>query len=302
VTAERRLELRRQWERVLERLTQTVAAVPLRPAAVEAIAVDVARQANGQGTRRVRERLEALRALKRRLIEANLRLVVSIARRYQHTNVPLLDLVQEGNLGLIKAVDRFQYRRGFKFSTYATWWIRQAITRSIADTGRIVRLPAHAVEALNQIAAATRALAAELERDPTVEEIAARTGIPADKATLVIQSAAPLVSLDAPLVENVGLGDFLPAGTASPDAAVVEQDTVRRARRALESLSERERVVLELRYGIVNSREHTLQEIGDRLGLTRERVRQIEKRAMERLRAIQPRALRGLTAKPREAA
>jgi RNA polymerase primary sigma factor len=229
-------------------------------------------------------RLEALRDLKRRLMEANLRLVVSIAKRYQHSGLPLLDLVQEGNLGLMKAVDRFQYRRGFKFSTYATWWIRQSITRAIADTGRTVRLPSHIIETLNRIGAARRTLVAETGRDPTIQEIAARTRIQADKVVLAIRSAAPLMSLDAPMSEETVFGELVPdSGAVSPDVPLVEEETLRHLKSALASLGERERCVLEMRYGIANVREHSLREVGERLGVSRERVRQIEKEAERRL-------------------
>jgi RNA polymerase primary sigma factor len=229
--------------------------------------------------------LEALRELKARLMQANLRLVVSIAKRYRYTNLSLLDLVQEGNLGLIKAVDRFQYRRGFKFSTYATWWIRQAITRSIADTGRTIRLPVHVIESLNRIAAARVALVRELGRDPTIQEVAGRVRMPADKVMLVTRSATPLASLDAPVTEDAVFGEFVPdSGALSPEAPLMAEDTIRMVKTALESLNPRERTVLELRFGIVNAREHTLEEISERMGVSRERVRQIEKQALDRLR------------------
>ena len=173
-----RQELRRRADRLLDAIGRTLVEVPLRPAFVETLAGDAAQGGrNAEAVRRVQIRLEALRALKRRLVEANLRLVVSVARRYRQSGLSLLDLVQEGNLGLLKAVDRFQYRRGFKFSTYATWWIRQAITRAIAQTGRTVRLPVHTVEALNRIEASRRKLK-ELGRDPTVEDIATHVSMP----------------------------------------------------------------------------------------------------------------------------
>jgi len=281
----RRVEPQQRAERLLASMMRTLADVPLHPAFVESLAVDVAAGANGERVRRVQARLEQLRELKRRLMEANLRLVVSIAKRYRHTNLSLLDLVQEGNLGLMRAVDKFQYRRGFKFSTYATWWIRQAITRSIADTGRTIRLPVHVIESLNRVAAARRTLVKELGRDPTIQEISTHARIPAEKVMLVIRSGAPLVSLDAPVSEDAVFGEFVPdTGALSPEAPLLEEDSLRRAKLALESLRERERLVLELRYGIVNAREHTLQEVADRLGVSRERVRQIEKQAMERLR------------------
>ena len=297
----RRAELERRADRLLTSITAVVAEVPLRPALVESLAADIAAGSNGQRVRRVEAALEAVRALKRRLMEANLRLVVSIAKRYRYTNLSLLDLVQEGNLGLIKAIDKFQYRRGFKFSTYATWWIRQAITRAVADTGRTVRVPVHVGEAMQRIAAARRTSAAELGRDPTVRELAASTRLPLEKVLLAIRSAAPLVSLDAPVSEDAVFGEFLPdTGILSPEASLIEEDTLRRAKAALESLGERERLVLELRFGIVNSHEHTLQDIATRLGLSRERVRQIEAEALRQLRRGRSAAglIRGVTSEP----
>jgi RNA polymerase primary sigma factor len=203
--------------------------------------------------------------------------------------------VQEGNLGLLKAVDRFQYRRGFKFSTYATWWIRQAVTRAIAQTGRTVRLPVHTVEALSRVEAAQRKLR-ELGRDPTVEDIATQASMPHKKVMRLLQSSAPLVSLDAPMLGEAVFGDLIAdAGAFSPDARLVEQDMMRQVNAALRSLNARERRVLELRYGITNGREHTLEEVADRLGCTPEAVRQTERRAINRLRRrrrwIRPRRL-----------
>jgi RNA polymerase primary sigma factor len=290
LTAKGRLELERRVERLLASISRTLSGVPLRPAFIETLAADISGRLDGQRVRRVQMRLDALRELKRRLMEANLRLVISIAKRYQYANLSLLDLVQEGNLGLIKAVDRFQYRRGFKFSTYATWWIRQAITRAIADSGRTVRLPVHVIETLNRIAGARRALVGELGRDPTIQEIATRTKIPAAKVMVVIRSGAPLASLDAPVSEDAVFGEFVPDTRAlSPEAPLLEKETLRRVKAALESLSERERLVLELRFGIVNAGEHTRQDVAERLGISYERVRQIEKKAMQRLRTRQRR-------------
>jgi RNA polymerase primary sigma factor len=279
-----RQDLRSRADQYLDAIGRRLVAVPLRPALVEALAADATRGGSTEAVRRVRIRIEALRALKRRLIEANLRLVVSVARRYRQSGLSLLDLVQEGNLGLIKAVERFQYRRGFKFSTYATWWIRQAITRAIAQTGRTIRLSVHTVEALNRVEAARRRLR-ELGRDPTVDDIAAHLSMPRKKVMRLLQSSAPLVSLDAPTPGEAVVGDFIAdAAASSPDARLLEQDVVRQANAALQSLNARERRVLELRYGMTNSREHTLEEIAERLGCTREAVRQAERRAINRLR------------------
>ena len=280
-----RQQLRRRADRLLDAVGRTVSEVPLHPAFVETLAGDAAKSGrNAEAVRRVQIRLDGLRALKRRLVEANLRLVVSVARRYRQSGLSLLDLVQEGNLGLLKAVDRFQYRRGFKFSTYATWWIRQAITRAIAQTGRTVRLPVHTVEALNRIEALRRKLR-ELGRDPTVEDIATRACMPPEKVTRLLQSSAPLVSLDAPILGSAVFGDLIAdPGASSPDARLVEQDTMRQVNAALQLLTARERRVLELRYGITHSREHTLEEIADRLGCTPEAARQTERRAINRLR------------------
>jgi RNA polymerase primary sigma factor len=281
-----RQELGRRADRLLDAIARTLVDVPLHPAVIETLAGDAALGGrNTEAVRRVQIRLEALRALKRRLTEANLRLVVSIARRYRQSDLSLLDLVQEGNLGLLKAVDRFQYRRGFKFSTYATWWIRQAITRAIAQTGRTIRLPVHTVEALNRIETSRRTLREELGRSPTVDEIASHLSMPSGKVTRFLQVGAPLASLDAPLAGETPFGEFIAdVGASSPDADLIEEDVLRQAGAALESLPARERRVLELRYGITNSREHTFEEIATRLDCTREAVRQIERRAFNRLR------------------
>jgi RNA polymerase primary sigma factor len=226
-----------------------------------------------------------VRDLKARLIEANLRLVVSIAKRYQYADLPLLDLVQEGNLGLMKAVDRFDYRRGFRFSTYATWWIRQAIRQAIADTGRTIRLPVHVVDALNRVGTVRRAFEREHGREPTLRELADRTQIPEDKIKLVSRAGVPPVSLDAPLTGDTAVGELLPDTAAvSPDAALLDEDIRRVVTNGLAALTDRERLVLDLRFGLSQAREHTLAEIANRLGVSKERVRQIERQALTRLR------------------
>jgi RNA polymerase sigma factor (sigma-70 family) len=285
-------------EQLLASISGTLASVPLRPDVVEALAAEAAADADGQAVRRVQARLDTLRELKGRLVEANLRLVVSVARRYRHANLSILDLVQEGNLGLMKAVDHFQYRRGFKFSTYATWWIRQAITRSIAATGRTVRLPVHVTDSLSRISAARRALVGTLGRDPTLQEISAHTRMSPAKMILVLRSGAPLASLDAPVSEKAVVGEFIAdMSVTSPEAPLLEEEAVRRLEAALDSLTERQRLVVELRYGLANAREHTLQEIADRLGIRRERVRQLEQQAMYALRRV-----RGSIRRPQAAA
>ena len=242
----------------------------------------------------IEEHDRVVRQAKKELMEANLRLVVSVAKRYLGSELSLLDLVQEGNIGLMKAVDRFQYRRGFKFSTYATWWIRQAITRAIADHSRTIRIPVHMVETLNRISRVNRSLVNEIGREPTPEELAKRTGVPARKVRLILESSRKPLSLETPIGDDSELGDFLEdKGAESPNDNLITQDLTTQVERALSTLSPKEKEILRLRFGIGETGEHTLEEVGRRFSVTRERIRQIETKALRKLRhPLRGRALR----------
>jgi RNA polymerase primary sigma factor len=231
---------------------------------------------------------EGERAIQR-FIESNLRLVVSIARKYGRSQMPMLDLVQEGNTGLIRAVEKFDYRKGFKFSTYATWWVRQAITRGIAQQARVVRLPVHVVEELNQVGAARRTLERQLGRDPEPEEIATELGMDIDRVLDLMSWGRDHVSLDTPVDDNgdTSLGDLIAQETApGPDSTFLDGESKGRLSTLVELLDERAADIIRSRYGLVDGRQHKLADIGAKHGISAERVRQLEREALQKLRTL----------------
>jgi RNA polymerase primary sigma factor len=237
-----------------------------------------------------RRKDEGDEAAKRRLIECNLRLVMSITRNYTKAGVPLLDLIQEGNLGLIRAVEKFDYRMGFKLSTYATWWIRQAITRALADQGRIIRLPVHVADQVRRLMRTRRVLAQKLNREPTMEELAKESGVPLHKVRDLLELIEDPVSLETPVGDGESnYGDLIEDHkTDRPEQTTSERLRHTELARALDTLNPRMRRVLALRFGLDGEHPQTLEEVGSGLGITRERVRQLESRALRELRLVAP--------------
>ena len=266
---------RRELERAMDRLRDIENEIGISIYDIKNISVNMNRGEN-----------LAQRA-KKQMIEANLRLVISIAKKYTNRGLQFLDLIQEGNIGLMKAVDKFEYRRGYKFSTYATWWIRQAITRSIADQARTIRIPVHMIETINKLNRVSRQMLQEKGRDPTPEELAQQMGMPEEKIRKVLKIAKEPISMETPVGDDDDshIGDFIEdSNMALPDEAATADSLKDNIKKALDALTPRESKVLKMRFGIGMSTDHTLEEVGKQFDVTRERIRQIEAKALRKLR------------------
>ncbi len=274
-------------EETLQELKKTFQAARARIRQLETEEALVSAEEIKEAVRQLDIAEEKVKRGKAELVEANLRLVVSIAKKYTNRGLQFLDLIQEGNIGLMKAVDKFEYKRGYKFSTYATWWIRQAITRAIADQARTIRIPVHMIETINKLIRTSRHLVQKLGREPTPEEIAERMDLPLDKVRKILKIAREPISLETPIgeEEDSHLGDFIEDKKAiSPLEAAIRYDLQRQINSALETLTPREEKVLRKRFGIGEATDHTLEEVGQDFEVTRERIRQIEAKALRKLR------------------